>query len=184
MAYCPFCIVRKEILYCNIEIVLQAVGENAEKLYCNIAFVLWLEQLGCWRTVLQYSLMYCRRRLERMERLYCNRLGWMANCIAIQLGATCVTGRTVVSRHGAGGRWAGRACVLGVQGARGRLACMGRAGVARSRRWGAQQTHVRARGARRHLGGRRPDGSQRRAGHAQQARGRRAAWALGTRPGR
>ena len=33
---CPFCIVRKEILCCNIEIVLQAVGENAEKLYCNI----------------------------------------------------------------------------------------------------------------------------------------------------
>ena len=104
MGYCPFCIVRKEILYCNIEIVLQAVGENAEKLYCNIAFVLWLEQLGCWRTVLQYSLMYCRRRLERMERLYCNMLGWLANCIAIQFGAACVTGRTAVSRHGAGGR--------------------------------------------------------------------------------
>ena len=40
MGYCPFCIVRKEILYCNIEIVLQRVGENAEKLYCNIAIVL------------------------------------------------------------------------------------------------------------------------------------------------
>ena len=36
MGYRPFCIVRKEILCCNIEIVLQAVGENAEKLYCNI----------------------------------------------------------------------------------------------------------------------------------------------------
>ena len=36
MGYCPFCIVRKEILCCNIEIVLQAVGENDEKLYCNI----------------------------------------------------------------------------------------------------------------------------------------------------
>ena len=46
--------------------------------------------------------------------------------------------------HAAGGRCAdcaqgaGRACVLGVQGARDRLTCMGRPGVARNRRWGAQ----------------------------------------------
>ena len=69
-----------------------------------------------------------------MERLYCNRLGWLANCIAIQFGAACVTGQTAMSRHGAGGRWAGhagRARQAGLHGVRSRRTA-GRAGYAGS----------------------------------------------------
>ena len=90
----------------------------------------------------------------------------------------------------AGVRWedcaqgAGRACVLGMQGSRGRLTCMGRAGVARSRRWGAQQTRG---GARRRAAGE-AQARRARATGSWQARGRgvagaRAAGALGARPG-
>ena len=99
----------------------------------------------------------------------------------------------------AGAGHAGRArgaCVLGVQGARGRGACVGRAGVAR-RRHGRWATQAQARGrvaaggvsvrgradgrgrAAARSGGRRADGRQRRAGRAQQGRQARGlgAWA-------
>ena len=79
-------------------------------------------------------------------------------------------------------RGAGRACVLGVQGARGRLTCIGHAGVARSRCWGAQQTRGGARrraaagrAGERQARSRRSGG--RRAGLARQGRGRCAAGA-------
>ena len=94
--------------------------------------------------------------------------------------------------------------MLGVQGTHGRKACLGRASVARGQhgRWGAGRhgqgragrwsaaagpasvcgrADERGRAAGR-AGGRRAGG--RRAGRAQQGRSRRAAWALGARPGR
>ena len=111
----------------------------------------------------------------------------------LQYNNCTVTNSTEWLGVAAGVRWAdcaqgaGQACVLGVQGAHGRLTCMGRAGVAGSRRWDAQQMSGGAR--RRAAAGRagerqaeRRSSGGRRAGRPRQGRGRRAADALGARP--
>ena len=53
----PNYIVRKKNLYCNIKIVLQAIGERVVKLYYNTTFVLWLEWLQ--EAKLYHNTLHC-----------------------------------------------------------------------------------------------------------------------------
>ena len=85
----PNYIVKKKNLYCNIEIVLQAIGEKVVglyckmgdfglELYCNTVIVLQRRKLGGLK-------LYCKRvkciAIEAawlLKKLYCNTVWWAA----------------------------------------------------------------------------------------------------------
>ena len=128
---------------------------------------------------------------EKKKNKFFGAVGWESYCNTNMM--YCDSGQAAGWALGAGRAGAGRvsrargACVLGVQGARGRWACVGRAGVARRPhgRWAAR---VQARGALEcagarqqagRAGGRRADGRQHRAGRAGRAQQGRQARGLG-----
>ena len=59
LGYCPIILweKKKRFLYCNIKIVLQAIGEKVVNLYCNTTFVLWLEWLQ--EAKLYHNTLHC-----------------------------------------------------------------------------------------------------------------------------
>ena len=68
-------------VYCNTLYCIAEKEWAAGKLYCNMSSCIargWLgQEIVLQETVLQYSLM--------VARLYCKRLGWEENCVAIQI---------------------------------------------------------------------------------------------------
>ena len=68
-------------VYCNTLYCIAEKEWAAGKLYCNMSSCIargWLgQEIVLQETVLQYSLM--------VAGLYCKRLGWEENCVAIQI---------------------------------------------------------------------------------------------------